>query len=131
MKVGVIMAAFKDVLRYLRESENLKQEELAEKVGVSYAAISNYETGKREPKRKTLEAIADYFNVDMNYLLGKTSIQRVVTFDSNGNRIYSSNTLTERQQKLLDSFNALNEDGQRKVLEYIGDLSDRYRSTSL
>ena len=125
------MAAFKDVLRYLRESENLKQEELAEKVGVSYAAISNYETGKREPKRKTLEAIADYFNVDMNYLLGKTSIQRVVTFDSNGNRIYSSNTLTERQQLLLDSFNALNEDGQRKVLEYIGDLSDRYRSTSL
>lgn len=125
------MAAFKDVLRYLRESENLKQEELAEKVGVSYAAISNYETGKREPKRKTLEAIADYFNVDMNYLLGKTSIQRVVTFDSNGNRIYSSSTLTERQQKLLDSFNALNEDGQRKVLEYIGDLSDRYRSTSL
>lgn len=124
------MAAFKDVLRYLRESENLKQEELAEKVGVSYAAISNYETGKREPKRKTLEAIADYFNVDMNYLLGKTSIQRVVAFDSKGNRIYSSNALTERQQKLLDSFNALNEDGQRKVLEYIDDLSDRYRSTS-
>lgn len=68
------MAAFKDVLRYLRESKGLKQEELADKIGVSYAAVSNYERGKRIPKMETLESIADFFNVDMNYLLGKTTM---------------------------------------------------------
>lgn len=125
------MAAFKDVLRYLRESQGLKQEELADKLGVTYSAISNYERGQRIPKMETLEAIADYFNVYMNYLLGKTSIPRVVSFDEKGNRTYSSNSLTNAQRTLLDAFNQLNGDGQRKVLEYINDLSDRYRGTSI
>lgn len=125
------MAAFKDVLRYLRESQGLKQEELADKLGVTYSAISNYERGQRIPKMETLEAIADYFNVDMNYLLGKTSIPRVVSFDEKGNRTYSSSSLTNTQRTLLDAFNQLNSDGQRKVLEYINDLSDRYRGTSI
>ena len=124
------MTAFKDVLRYLRESNGLKQEELADKIGVSYAAISNYERGKRIPKMETLESIADFFNVDMNYLLGKTSIQRVVSFDDNGNRTYCISNLSERQRFLLDSFDSLNDDGQQKVLDYIADLSYRYRGTS-
>ena len=33
-----------------------------------------YENGEREPSFELLEAIADYFNVDMNYLLGKKEL---------------------------------------------------------
>lgn len=124
------MAAFKDVFHYLRVSSNLTQAELAEKLGVTYSAVSNYERGERVPNIETLETIADYFNVDMNYLLGKTSIPRAVSFDSQGNRIYSGDALTDRQHTLLAAFSELNDSGQQKVLDYIGDLSDRYRSTS-
>lgn len=65
------MASFKDMLKYLRNRENLSQAELAEKLGVAKSTISMYEVGKREPDFETLEAIADLFNVDMNFLLGK------------------------------------------------------------
>lgn len=65
------MASFKEMLKYLRLRENLSQSELAEKLGVAKSTISMYEVGKREPDFETLEAIADLFNVDMNFLLGK------------------------------------------------------------
>ena len=65
------MGTFKDMLKYLRNREKLSQSELAEKLGVAKSTISMYEVGKREPDFETLEAIADLFNVDMNFLLGK------------------------------------------------------------
>lgn len=65
------MASFKEMLKYLRSRENLSQSELADKLGVAKSTISMYEVGKREPDFETLEAIADLFNVDMNFLLGK------------------------------------------------------------
>ena len=43
---------------------------------VSRSTIGMYETGSREPDFETCEAIADIFNVDMDYLLGRTSIER-------------------------------------------------------
>ena len=65
------MATFKDMLKYLRNREHLSQSELADKLGVAKSTISMYEVGKREPDFETLESIADLFNVDMNFLLGK------------------------------------------------------------
>lgn len=65
------MASFREMLKYLRSRENLSQSELAEKLDVAKSTISMYEVGKREPDFETLEAIADLFNVDMNFLLGK------------------------------------------------------------
>ena len=58
-------------LKSLRERANLTQEELAIKTGVSKSAISMYERGERFPSEQILELLADFFNVDMNMLLGK------------------------------------------------------------
>lgn len=65
------MAEFKDMLKYFRERENLSQKELAEKLGISASTISMYEVGSRQPNFETEEAIADFFNVDLNTLRGK------------------------------------------------------------
>ena len=68
----MLLMAFKDRFRLLRDSRHLSQDELARQLGVSKSAISMYENGNREPKDlETLEKIADFFNVDMNYLLDK------------------------------------------------------------
>lgn len=64
------MREFKNIFKSLRIREGLNQEEVADKLGVTRSAIGNWEQGTREPDLKTLESIADYFNVDMNYLLG-------------------------------------------------------------
>lgn len=71
------MGTFKDMLKYLRNRSNLSQSELADKLGVAKSTISMYEVGKREPDFETLELIADFFNVDMNFLLGKSDSENI------------------------------------------------------
>jgi len=61
---------FSNVLKKLRLQDNLTQAELADKLKISKSSVSMYENGAREPDFETLELIADFFNVDMNYLLG-------------------------------------------------------------
>ncbi len=64
------MADFKDRIKELRIENELTQDGLAQALGVSRSTIGMYETGKREADYETLELIADYFNVDINYLIG-------------------------------------------------------------
>lgn len=65
------MADFGQMLKYFRERDGLTQRELAERLGLSPGAIGMYESGKRHPKFEDEEAIADFFNVDLNTLRGK------------------------------------------------------------
>jgi transcriptional regulator with XRE-family HTH domain len=59
-----------NAIKSLRIREGLTQEELAKKLKISRSAVGMYENGKRLPDVETLEKIADYFNVDMNYITG-------------------------------------------------------------
>lgn len=67
------MGIFKNTLRALRTSQGLTQEELAKRLKISRSTIGMYEKGAREPDFETLELIADFFNVDINYLLGRSN----------------------------------------------------------
>lgn len=67
------MADFNHVLKLLRTERNMSQQELADALGISKSSINMYERGERQPNFETLEAIADYFNVDIDYLLGRTT----------------------------------------------------------
>lgn len=62
---------FGTVLKQLRKDNSLTQAELARLTGLKVSAISMYENGNREPNFETLEIFADFFNVDMNVLLGR------------------------------------------------------------
>lgn len=66
------MGNFQNVFKQLRLASGLTQAEMAEKLGVSKSTISMYENGNREPDYEILERIADFFNVDTDYLLGRT-----------------------------------------------------------
>jgi transcriptional regulator with XRE-family HTH domain len=70
-----VLYVFADCLTRLRQEKGLTQTELAELVSISRSALSLYELGKREPDFKTLEKLADFFGVSIDYLLGRTSIQ--------------------------------------------------------
>ena len=71
------MSKFSDRLRLLRNEKGLSQSELSRILGcVSKSSVNMYERGEREPGFAVLIAIADYFDVDTDYLLGRTEIPR-------------------------------------------------------
>ena len=65
---------FNEKLQKLRTNENLTQEELAEKLYVSRAAISKWESGRGYPSIDSLKAIAKYFHVTIDELIGSEEI---------------------------------------------------------
>lgn len=67
------MNTFGKRLKELRDLSGLSQEALAQKLHISRSRIGMYEQGRRQPDFEMLEAIADTFNVNMDYLLKKES----------------------------------------------------------
>lgn len=63
------MAEFAKIFKKLRLKRELSQSRLADQLGISKSAVNMYERGDRRPDFETAEVIADFFNVDMNYLL--------------------------------------------------------------
>mgnify|MGYP002547466913 FL=1 len=60
-------------IRNLREDHDLKQEDIARLLHCTQACYSNYETGKRDIPTEVLRALADFYHVSIDYLLGQTS----------------------------------------------------------
>lgn len=58
-------------LAKLRKEKKLSQYKLAELMNFSRGQIANYEQGSREPDFETLERFADFFDVSIDYLLGR------------------------------------------------------------
>ena len=58
-------------IKQLMKEEGLNQVSLAEKVGVKQNTISSWLRGKKEPSITSLWLLADYFNVDIDYLVGR------------------------------------------------------------
>jgi len=71
---------FGNVLRAIRKQHNMTQADLAQVLGVAESAISMWELGRRNPDREMMEQIADYFNVDMDYLFGRSDIPNAYQF---------------------------------------------------
>ena len=65
------MGTFGQRLKDLRNNRGISQNELSKHIGVSKSSVNMYERDEREPGFETLEAIADFFNVNMDYLLGR------------------------------------------------------------
>ena len=59
-------------LKVLREKRGISQLKLAMDLGLNQNSISRYESGAREADYKTLIALADYFDVSIDYILERT-----------------------------------------------------------
>lgn len=95
--------SFGRMLAYYRKLNDLTQKQLADKVGISDAAIGNYERGEREPSFEIEEALADFFNVSILTLRGFNDDPETV--------------------RLLSYFNALNQTGRTEALKRVEELT--------
>ena len=60
-------------IKDLREDKDMRQSDLARETGIDQRTISNYETGKTAPDAYALIKLADFFEVSIDYLVGRTS----------------------------------------------------------
>ena len=63
---------FPERLVKLRKINNITQKQLAENLSLSEVGIQNYESGRRKPAYEVLIALADYFDVSLDYLVGRS-----------------------------------------------------------
>ena len=66
------MSIFSERIKYLKTSKKLLQKDIAKCIGVSLRAYQYYETDQMEPTLSVLVSLADYFNVSLDYLTGRT-----------------------------------------------------------
>lgn len=89
---------FHEKLQELRKSRGLTQEELAERLFVSRAAVSKWESGRGYPGLDSIKAIAQFFSVTVDFLLSSEAIL-VIAEDE---RRATSRRLLDRVYGLLD-----------------------------
>lgn len=114
--------SFGEKLREIRTQENLTQQEMADRIGVSLRTLKSYELGETLPRyRKIYHKIAEEFNVDVNYLLaegddfilsagekyGSRGIKGAQELIDNARALFAGGELSEDDKKVV--FDALQE----------------------
>lgn len=98
------MAKFNDRLKELRKARGMSQNDLANVMGVTSSAVSQYERGVREPQLEMMEFLADYFNVDYNYLLGSEDVSVRLSDPVNSTfAYYYDNATAELAQEIFEN----------------------------
>lgn len=126
-------------LKQLREELNMTQKELADKLGISRAAVGLYEQGKRNVDNDTLLKLSEIFNVSADYLLGNTDIKTPVdkissALSDNPDLLAFWNTLKEREdlQLLFKQTKDMSPRAIRQVIQIIkiieSEEHERYNS---
>lgn len=93
----------------LRESHDLTQKELADKININRSVLNRIEKGTRPVRDEELKSFAKFFNVPTDYLLGENRV----------NQPY----LSEEQEKMLKAFDSLDTDGKNVLWGVINSLS--------
>lgn len=75
------MKALAERLRALRESIQLSQEKMGQLVGMKQSSINRYESGQSDPSPETILRYADYFDVSLDYVFGRTDKPQGTQYD--------------------------------------------------
>lgn len=70
------MKEYYKILKDLREDNDLKQKDIADKLNISQQYYSQYENGKRELPIRHLKALCKFYNISADYILGFTNDPR-------------------------------------------------------
>ena len=105
-------------LKILRKQRGLSQLKLAMDLNMNQNSISRYENGEREADYATLIKFADYFNVSLDYMVGRTDIKEMVEKTK-------MSDLTDKETLLIKLFRTLNEKQKDCIISLIDSYENR------
>lgn len=115
-------------IKAARKQVGMTQAELAQKLGISYVGVSQWENDLRNPKIETLQRIAAALGVDVNWLMnGQTLEQRDQAMKDYVARRFSE---VELDKRLQESYTSLTLEGKSKAVESVEIIAGnpRYRA---
>ena len=107
------MKSIQQLLRDLREDNDLKQSDIADLIGTTQQQYSKYETGESELPLRALATLADRYNVSADYLMGRTGCKEGVAVQNE--KVNAKQTVGE----VISAILSLDVVGRNAVLEYI------------
>lgn len=100
-------------LRELRNSLQLTQQEIAEKLHISRVRYNQYETGKRQPDNEMLKLLSSFYKVSVDYLLGNNEDH--ITLDEELQQLLSDpDTLVA-----FKDFHSLTDSDKQEIINFI------------
>lgn len=107
-------------IRILREGKGLSQNDLAVKLGLSRSSISMYEAGERVPSTYVFQSMADLFEVDLDYVMGRSGKTTILPecLDCRDSLVAQSALI----KRAIGIMCQLNHEGQSRVADYADDL---------
>ena len=102
-----------DRIRALREKTGMSARKFAEEMGMKYTTYYGYETGSREPGSDSIVALAKYYNVTTDYILGIEKSPAPAETDTGDKRL----------DGIIENYHQLNEAGQQELVDYAEGLT--------
>lgn len=99
-------------LKALMKSRNITDKQLTEDLGLAKNSVTYWKNKGNIPKGDTLDVIAEYFGVSVDYLLGKTD-------KKNEQTVPDELSASEELRKLIEESSTLSDEEARKVREYV------------
>lgn len=105
-------------IRNLRVASGMSQGQLAEKIGKTRAAVSQYESGSSIPRMGVIEQLSSIFRVPKSEIIGDTA--QVAAYPS------GESSLTPDERWLVAQYRMLNPDGKDRLREQVEFLLERH-----
>jgi len=99
-----------ETIAIIRESRDILQKDLAKAINLDPVVLNRIEKNKRPARGDELKAIADYFDISTDYLLGRKNTKRTIS-------------LSSEQKKLLKGFDELPDESKQTILSLISQLN--------
>ena len=125
-------------IKVARKKANMTQAQLAEKLGIPYQSIGQWERDIRKPKKDTLESIAKALNIDPLELSDSlfdeaflSSLQKAFGFDEDFRSSFLAGNVSlavlrsENDVRLMEFYDMLNELGQEQAVDFVFELSEK------
>lgn len=100
---------FAERILSLRKSKGLNQQQLADAIGVTKSTISRIESSTRAASIEVLYALSDYFNVSLDYLVGRSDDNNIIQG--------STDLLSKDEELILKNFRLLDDLSKGKLIE--------------
>ena len=107
-------------IKALRLEKNLKQKDVANSINIATNTLSQFENNKGRPSLEVLSSLADFFEVSVDYLIGRADDFGNVNVITNGAE------LSEYEKTLLECFDKLNLFERESIIVQVKALAKRY-----